>query len=650
MGDLILVIEDNRTMALYETQTLTRAGYNVITAYNAQEAKVLVKEHRNDIMLCIVDINLPGDKEQTLDYLLKQNIPSIAMTGNFHPKLRERIVDKNIIDYIVLEDDQQLEFLQATVKRIINNEHRKILIVDDSKASRFALNNLLKFQNFTILEAADAKEALSILKKHNDIGIALIDYEMPGMNGAELTRQIRQKYSRMELSILAISVHDDPMITIEFLKAGANDFITKPYVKEEVLARISVNIDMIDQHNTLQNEIQERKKIEEELKVSRHNAEAANLAKSNFLANMSHEVRTPMNAIIGFIKLLCKSETSIDKIEKLNIIKKSSESLMDVINDILDFSKIESGKINIEHLLFKTEDPFQLITKLFNEKAQQKDLTIKLEIDKSMPKNAYGDITRVKQIYSNLLSNAVKFSHNNSKIEVDLSYIKSSDSLQCSVKDSGIGIAKENINRVFQVFEQEDTSTTRNFGGSGLGLSISKSLANMMNGDLYLESELDKGSTFSFKIELFKDVDKHLALAQEIKNKPASSNTPLNAKVLLVEDNKSNQLLMNIFLDELGLQSELAKDGLEAIEAYKSMKYDLILMDENMPNLNGIEATTQIRKLEHEKGSDPTPIIAVTANALTGDRERFLDAGMNDYIAKPIDQAELERVIRKHLP
>jgi CheY-like chemotaxis protein len=364
---------------------------------------------------------------------------------------------------------------------------------------------------------------------------------------------------------------------------------------------------------------------------------------------MSHEVRTPMNAIIGFIDVLCKSETSNDRLEKLNIIKESGASLMNVIDDILDFSKIESGKFNIDNHLFKTEEPFELTTKLFTEKAKQKGISINLNIDEDVPKDAFGDITRVKQIYSNLLSNAIKFSHQNSKIEVHLSYIQPSYSLLCSVQDSGIGIAKDNIDRIFQVFEQEDTSTTRNFGGSGLGLSISKSLAKMMNGDLYLESELNKGSTFFFRVELFKDVDRELVLSQGVELESASSNSPLHAKVLLVEDNKSNQLLMNILLDELGLESDIANDGLEAVEAYNSRKYDLILMDENMPNLNGIQATAVIRKHEHEKGDTQTPIIAVTANALKGDRERFLDAGMNDYIAKPIDQVELEKVIRKHL-
>ncbi len=649
MRKLILIIEDNKTIAMYESETLINAGYDVVTAHNSEQAKAFVLEHKKDIFLAIVDINLPDDKVHILDYLLRKNIPAIAMTGSFHPELRDQVIDKDIIDYIVLEDDQQLEYLQATVNRIMNNKHKKILIVDDSKASRFALKKLLMFQNFTIFEAGNAKEALAVLKEHNDICIALIDYEMPGMNGAELARIIRHNYSRMELSILAISAHSESLITIEFLKAGANDFITKPYVREEVLARMAVNIDMIDQHHSLQSEIYERKKAEVALLESQQKSEAASLAKSNFLANMSHEVRTPMNAILGFVDVLCKHETSEEKLEKLNIIKESGTSLMNIIDDILDFSKLESGKLNIENILFKTSEPFEFITKLFNERARQKGISITLDIAKDLPADAYGDITRIKQIYSNLLSNALKFSHNNSKIEVSLRYLDTSSSLLCSVKDYGIGIAKENLARIFQVFEQEDTSTTRNFGGSGLGLSISKSLAKMMHGKLYVESEIEKGSTFFFQVELFKDVDKNLELVEEDSTNTEQSTSELHARVLLVEDNKSNQLLMKIFLEELGLTTDIANDGLEAVSTYEKTKYDIILMDENMPNLNGIMATERIRQIEKETKADPIPIIAVTANALKGDREKFLASGMNDYIAKPIELTELEKVLRRHL-
>jgi len=651
MNKLILVIEDNKTIAMYEQETLLNVGYDVIVAHNLEDAKTLIHEHKREIILSIVDINLPNDKEQALEYLLKRNIPSIAMTGSFHPKLRDKIVDKNVVDYIVLEDDQQLELLQATVSRIINNENRKVLIVDDSKASRFALKNLLQSQNFSIFEASDGISALKTLQDHNDITLALIDYEMPKMNGAELTRVIRKNFTRAELSILAISMHTSPIITIEFLKAGANDFITKPYIKEEVLARISVHLDMLDQHRTLENEIKTRKSMEEALQVSQRNALKANLAKSNFLANMSHEVRTPMNAILGFVDILCKNEKVEENLEQLHIIKESGTSLMDIIDDILDFSKIESGKIHIENLLFDTQAPFISITKLMYAKAKEKEISIELKIDENLPPKAYGDFTRIKQVYANLLSNAIKFSPQNSVVEVNVTRMLGTQSLLCRVKDYGPGIAKENQKKVFNMFEQEDDSTTRKFGGSGLGLTISRSLAKMMQGKLYLESEPGEGSTFLFEVELFKDLHQHIQEQQdeEALIDAATSDAPLSAKVLVVEDNKSNQLFMNIILEDLGLDIDIVNDGLEAIQAYESNAYDIILMDENMPNLNGIEATAAIRKIESQTHSERTPIVAVTANALSGDRERFLNADMDEYISKPVNSLEIEKILRKLL-
>jgi len=648
MDKLILIIEDNKTIAMYEKHTLVNAGHNVIVAHNLEETQDLVKKHYKEITLCIVDINLPDTQDEVLTFLLKRNLPSIAMTGSFHPKLRNKIVDKNVIDYIVLEDDQQLELLQATVNRIINNKERKILIVDDSRSSRFALKNLLGFQNFTILEAPDAQQALKILQDNNDISIALVDYEMPGMNGAELTRIIRKSFSRMELSIFAISVHTEPIITIEFLKAGANDFITKPYVKEEVLARIGVNIDMMDQHQQLEKEIKERHKIEKELKEAKETAQNANEAKSNFLANMSHEIRTPMNAIIGFVDILCKNEESIEKLSHLNIIKKSGGSLINIINDILDFSKIESKKTELDNHIFITKEPFNLVMQLFKAKAEENNINLNLHIDSELPKKAYGDTTRIKQILSNLLSNAIKFSNEDSKINVNISYKKDENKLCCSVKDYGIGIAQKNFDKVFKIFEQEDNTTTRKYGGSGLGLPISKALAKMMNGDIIIESELNKGSTFYFSIEIFKDIQKYITADDEEQNNKNiyDLDTPLDANVLLVEDNKSNQLLMGILLDDLGLRFKIANDGVEAVDLFQVNDYDLILMDENMPNMNGIEATNRIRSMKDKK---QVPIIAVTANALKGDKERFLDAGMDDYISKPIDSDKLELVIRKYL-
>jgi len=645
----ILVIEDNKTIALFEKETLIQHGYDVVVAHTLEETTELLKLHQREIILAIVDINLPKDNEKALDYLLKHNIPCIAITGSFHPKLRNKIIQKNIIDYIVLEDDQKLELLLSTVKRIINNFKRKVLVVDDSKSSRHALNTLLSSQNFTILEAQDAISALKLLQMHKDISIALVDYEMPKMNGAELTRVIRKHFSRAELSVLAISVHSSPLITIEFLKAGANDFITKPYVKEEVLARVSVHIDMLDQNRHLQEEIQHRNRIEQELKTSEQNARNANKAKSSFLANMSHEIRTPMNAILGFVNILSKNESEPQKQKQLQIIQESGNSLMGIINDILDLSKIESGKINIDNRLFNTSEPFRHSLELFEQKATQKEINVELFIDDKLPQKAYGDTTKIQQVFSNLLSNAIKFSPEKSSIKISITPIVGTYSLLCRVQDQGIGIAKENQSKVFQMFEQEDASTSRKYGGSGLGLTISRSLAQMMKGKLYVESELNQGASFLFEVELFKDIQTHILEHQDDEKTEEPTTADLSGEILLVEDNKSNQLLMKILLEEMGLNVQIANDGLEAIEAFKKKEFDLILMDENMPNLNGIEATQKIRALESANMAQHTPIIAVTANALQGDKEKFLAAGMNDYIGKPIEAGTLKKSLQTFL-
>ena len=380
---------------------------------------------------------------------------------------------------------------------------------------------------------------------------------------------------------------------------------------------------------------------------ARLEAQKASQAKEYFLSNMSHEIRTPLNAILGFVDLLKDESKGRKSLEYVDIIDSSSKSLLHIIEDILDFSKIESGKLNIDKIDFNSKREFEVITHLFSAKCSQKNISLTLELHKNLPKVINTDPLRIKQVISNLLSNAVKFTDDGKNIKVSIDY--KDDFLNVSVEDKGKGIAKDKLLHIFDAFSQEDTSTTREYGGTGLGLAISGALVKLLGGELKVKSELGVGSEFYFSIpvEIGEEVK---VISEDIKNR-----TFEGKKVLLVEDNKANQLFMKVLLKKLKLELDIANDGLEAIDKFRQSiassenKYDVILMDENMPNLNGIEATKRIIDIEQEEELKHTPVIALTANALKGDREKFMNAGMDEYLTKPIDKIKLNEILHKFL-
>ena len=376
----------------------------------------------------------------------------------------------------------------------------------------------------------------------------------------------------------------------------------------------------------------------------------ANKSKSEFLANMSHEIRTPLNAILGFIDILKEENTGRSSSKYIYIIDDASKSLLNIIEDILDFSKIESGKLDIEKVDFNSNDEFEVITHLFDAKCLEKNISLVLNIDKNLPKVINTDPFRIKQIISNLLSNAIKFTSEGKKIIVDIKY--DDPFLNISVKDQGIGISTDKLEHIFEAFNQEDSSTTRNYGGTGLGLSISGELVKLLGGKLKVKSESGIGSEFYFSIPIT------VGKSSKIDKKIEIDNNLENMKILLVEDNKANQLFMKVILKKMNFKFDIANDGVEALNIFikscdhsqdKSSKYDIVLMDENMPNMNGIESTKHILQYEKENNLKHTPIVALTANALKGDRERFLDAGMDEYLTKPLDKNKLNEILNKVL-
>jgi PAS domain S-box-containing protein len=393
-------------------------------------------------------------------------------------------------------------------------------------------------------------------------------------------------------------------------------------------------------------DITEQKRIEKELTEARiyaehaqAKAESATLiandavkAKQQFLSNMSHEIRTPMNAIIGFTKVVLKTDLTAKQKEYLTAIKMSGDALIVLINDILDLAKVDAGKMTFEQTPFKLSASISAMLHLFETKIQEKNLSLTKRYDQTIPEVLVGDPVRLHQIILNLVSNAVKFTHHGG-IEVGVRKLREDDThvtIEFAVSDTGMGIREDKMASIFENFQQASSSTSRIFGGTGLGLAIVKQLVEAQHGTISVTSEVDKGSTFSFVL----DLEKTMAKA-EVELEMMEVNPELRGiRVLVVEDIALNQLLMKTLLDDFGFERDIAANGKIALEKLATNRYDIILMDLQMPEMNGFEATEHIRKVMR---SD-IPIIALTADVTTVDVAKCKAVGMNDYIAKPVDE------------
>ena len=368
----------------------------------------------------------------------------------------------------------------------------------------------------------------------------------------------------------------------------------------------------------------------------------AQKAKEEFLSNMSHELRTPLNAIIGFLGILKRQTGNLKHLEYLNHIGSSSQQLLTLINDILDLSKIKTSEFTIDPYEFNAYDELKEQSYQLSGMLSSKDIAFVLNIHPILSGVFIGDWTRINQIILNLFSNAIKFTPEGGTITIDTDY--SGNDFIVIVEDTGIGMSPDVQDKIFKPFVQADGSTTRKYGGTGLGLSITQKLIELMNGKLTLESEEGEGTIFRVSIPMEKlssKIDKEDSVDIDY-----ISNSTLSGKVLVAEDNKTNQILIELLLGEMGVECDIVDDGTEALESYDPDVHELILMDENMPNMNGITAMKHIREKYQERCG---PIIALTANVMKGDRERFLSEGMDEYLSKPIDEVELYGILKKYL-
>ena len=397
-------------------------------------------------------------------------------------------------------------------------------------------------------------------------------------------------------------------------------------------------------------DVTERKRVEVELQLAKAAAESASRTKSDFLASMSHEIRTPMNVLLGIADILAKTDLTPEQDRYVQIFRRSGDNLLNLINDILDLSKVEASQLELEQTGFSLTDHLEKVMEMVAPRAQEKGLALVWNIAPTVSTNLVGDPTRLRQVLLNLLGNAIKFTESGEvslKVEPDANTAVPT-ALRFTVSDSGIGIAEQKLGRIFERFTQADSSTTRRFGGSGLGLTISRRLVELMGGRIWVQSVVDKGSVFAFAVPLEVSSASNRPAAAPAGAGPAAAIPPL--RILLAEDSPDNCIITVAYLEDTPHQLDIAETGAIACHMFKAKPYDMVLMDRQMPVMDGLTATRAIRAWELANQLPPTPIIALTASALKGDREMCLAAGCTAFLTKPIKQEVLLQAIMDNAP
>jgi len=641
----ILVIEDDIALNKLIQKKLKQEGYETYGVHSGEEAMSWVQENEYDLIL--IDYLLDNiDARKIIKKLQKKStnpLPFVIMTGNGDERIAVEMMKLGAMDYLI-KDASFIDLLPSIVRQVLEHIQTKNNLFNSQKEleqSELRYRLLAESTNDLIDKKNEAAEFIYV----SPVCKTLLGYEEKELlnKSSFLFVHPDDKKAVMDYHRKLISKSGKSIIKYRFRnKFGqyiwfeTNTKVLINHDNKEAIELVSVSRDITEQIYT-DNLIKEKEA-----------AELANKAKSEFLANMSHEIRNPMSAIIGMTNTLLKTSLTDEQKKYINSVKISSSNLMNLINDILDFSKIEAKHIEISSIDFNIKDIAEEIIIMYESQASERGIKLSYIIEDDVHQTLYGDSFKLKQIITNLINNAIKFTEKG-EVSLHISQTYSSKravGIKISVSDTGIGIKKEDFDKLFKLFTQIDSTPSKKYAGTGLGLTIVKRLTELLSGSIDFESEFGKGTTFFIQIPFNKSEKASLSyedLWQETKQPIGLT----NIKILLAEDDAINQLYLKGFLQSFNWEVDTSYNGEQALEKFKNNHYDIILMDGQMPKLDGFEATMLIRKLEKEKSLYRTPIIAITGYAVKGDRERFLISGMDDYITKPINENKLVEVIKK---
>ncbi|HEV3344854.1 MAG TPA: response regulator [Pirellulales bacterium] len=639
--EIVLIVDDDPGVGALQRRRLERAGFEVRSAENA----VAAMDHlqRGGVKLVVLDYRLCGEMNGLEFYAAMKragyDLPVIMVTGYSQESTVVEALRAGVRDFVT-KSTNYVDYLLQAVERLLSQ-----LRIEQALAEAQARLGAVIDSSMDAIIAADARGTITLF---NPAAERMFGYRPAEAVGQAITRLSPQMADLLREASFGTAA------TQALAQAGPAPCETyalrpngQPFMIETSLSRGDVGGKPF--YTFIVRDITQRQRVAAELRMAKDAADAASIAKSTFLTNVSHELRTPMTAILGFTDLLLDEEPSVSLEEGLDVIKRNGLYLLEIINDLLDLSKIEAGQLSVEQVPCSPTQVLAETHALLQVRSQAKGLSFTLQCLNSLPQVAYTDAMRLRQVLINLVGNAIKFTEAG-EVRMVASYDSARQRLSVDVVDTGIGMTREQIAGLFRPFTQADSTTTRRFGGTGLGLTISKRLAELLGGDIHVQSEPGAGSTFCLTVPMAPLGAPQLAEAtgggarRDLVSGPADASPDArlaDLRVLLVEDSPDSQRLIAAVLAKSGVEVTVVENGQLAIDEILTAKrqdvpYDIVLMDMQMPILDGYEATRRLRL-----AGQTEPIIALTAHAMNGDREKCFDAGCDDYLTKPLDVAAL---------